>query len=72
MDARLQFEWNNNKAKNIVKVIAGAGFFGPSNEDIVDRDDAEYEVSLTVRLKHKRKTRKKKEDSKQTSIGLDE
>ncbi len=59
MDARLQFEWSNEKAKNLVKMISEVGYFGPGNEDIVGRDDADYEVTLSVKLKHKRKPRKK-------------
>jgi hypothetical protein len=65
MDARLQFEWSNEKARELVTVIGGAGFFGTGNEDIVDRDDAEYRVTLSVKLTHKRKSRSKK------SVGLD-
>lgn len=60
MDARLQFEWSNEKARELVTVIGGAGFFGAGNEDIVDRDDAEYQVTLSVKLSHKRKSRAKK------------
>ena len=65
MDARLQFEWNNDRAKNLVKLIGEAGYFGPGNEDIINRDDAEYEATLSVKLKHKRKKRKK-------SVGSDQ
>ena len=61
MDARLQFEWNGEKAKEFVSAIFEKGFF-PGNEDIVDRTDADYEITLMVKLKHKRKSRKKKDD----------
>ena len=67
MDARLQFEWSNDKAKMFVDHIQNAGFLGQSYDDIANRDDATYEVSLQVTLKHKRKTRKKSVESK----GLD-
>lgn len=60
MDARMCFEWSNERAKNLVTAIHKAGFFGPGFEDIVDREDADYEVSLTVRLTHRRKSRSKK------------
>lgn len=58
MDARLVFEWSGEKAKNLVSDLSNKGHFGPGNDDIVNRDDAEYEVSLTVRLKHKRVRKK--------------
>lgn len=65
MDARLQFEWNGDKAKNVVASLFRDKHLADEMSDIVDRDDAEYEVTVSVRLKHKRKSRKK-------SVGLDE
>ena len=59
MDARLQFEWSNDRARDLVSAVHKAGFFGPGNEDLIDRDDADYEISLTIKLSHKRKSRKK-------------
>ncbi len=66
MDARLQFEWNGDKAKNVVASLFRDKHLAEELNDIVERDDAEYEVGLVVKLRHKRKSRKKKE-----SIGLD-
>lgn len=57
MDARLQFEWIDDTAKNLVKILFDNGLLGTGNADMVDRDDAEYVVSLSVKLKHKRKSR---------------
>lgn len=62
MDARLQFEFSNDKAKSIVKILFDNAYLGTGNSDIVNRDDAEYAVTLSVNLKHKRKSRKKKDD----------
>jgi len=60
MDARLQFEWSNENAKLLVKTLFDAGLLGSFNEDIVNRDDATYDVSLAIKLTNKRKARKKK------------
>lgn len=59
MDARMQFEWSGEKAKKLIKAIEQAQLLGPDMADIVDRDDADYEIRLSVTLKHKRKSRKK-------------
>ena len=59
MDARLQFEWNGEKAKEFVSAVFEKGFF-PGNEDIVDRADSDYEITLYIKLKQKRKPRKLK------------
>lgn len=61
MDARFQFEWSGEKAKDAVTTIISDVNLVPdrSYKDIVKRDDAEYEVTVSIRLKHKRKSRKK-------------
>lgn len=61
MDARLQFAWSNDKAKDLVTALHHQGFLGKDNDDVVNRDDANYEVSLSVKLTNKRKARKKKD-----------
>lgn len=67
MDARLQFQWNADKAKRLVDDLQNQGHFGPGFEDIAPRDDAEYEIFLNIKMKQKRKSRKKEGESK----GLD-
>ena len=63
MDAQVSFEWSGEKAKNCVTKILGDNDLVTAKiyDDLILRDDADYEVMLIVKLKHKRKARKKKE-----------
>lgn len=60
MDARLLFQWHGETAKNLVTAILGDTQFVADGEcdDVIRCDDADYEVWLRVRLKHKKKPRK--------------
>lgn len=61
MDARITFEWNGEKAKKCVAQILTDSELVPdlTVREMVNRDDSEYEVTVAIRLKHKRKSRKK-------------
>ncbi len=72
MDARLQFEWNGEKARDCVAKILGDNNLVPDQTygEMIDRDDADYEVKLSVMLKHKRKTRKDKKSDEQKRLDI--
>jgi len=67
MNARISFEWSGEKAEKCVARILTDSELVPdlSYQDMVHRDDAEYEVTLIIRLKHKRKSRKKNDAAKE-------